>query len=145
MRGRYPSALSQRTLEKRGGSPVSRGAAITDPPPPRQLDKTAKAEWVRLCRVLAGVLTEADLGLLEAVCIAFSRWRFAEAQAAKLKSTWYSDSRGTPHLHPAVTEERRARESFAKLSAEFGLSPVSRHRVAPAAESGRDELEELLA
>jgi len=80
------------------------------------------------------------------VCCAYSRWRRAEAAVGKLPELHYTDARGVPHVHPLVTEARKALEVLSRLATAFGMSPASRRGVEPVPDPPGDDdpLEELL-
>jgi len=98
---------------------------------PNWLAPAAQDEWARVIPILIErrILTEADLGNLENYCIAIGRVR--EFEAAIQTET---DTELTLKLFRA---QDKAMASARQLSAELGLTPVSRSR--PALREDRDD------
>lgn len=134
-RGRKPKPTKLKQLE---GNPGQRplnteepkpDLASADGEPPAFLSKHAKAEWRRVYGPMrnCGLLTILDLSLLAAYCSAYGRWQEAEEKLAR--SPWIVT---TPNkhkqAHPLLTIARQERAAYQSLSAELGLSPVSRSR-----------------
>lgn len=106
MRGRKPSLVKD----------LSAIHAGTRPPP--WLSKHAKAEWRRVMPELAKrrILTIADLGCLEAYCIAIGRIRELEILLRD-------------GIDPKLCRmQDKAMVTARQLAAELGLTPVSRSR-----------------
>lgn len=148
--GRPPKPSGLRMLEGNPGKrPIPAEIASTldrTPTPPEFLDELACTEWRRVAGMLvpARALAPSDLGLLEAYCCAYSRWRRAEAAAARLGDGSYVDSRGTPRVHPLVHHAARCLMILQRVAVEFGLTPSSRSRIRPIGDSGRDPVEDAL-
>ncbi|MCP3719119.1 phage terminase small subunit P27 family [Paraburkholderia sp. CNPSo 3281] len=105
------------------------------PGPPAWLDATARAEWRRIARILAGigVLTPLDRGALAALCVSYSRLIAAEralAHAAahdKVNGGMVAHAvNGVAYASPLIGIANRATALYLKLSREFGLTPASR-------------------
>ncbi|WP_368693182.1 phage terminase small subunit P27 family [Paraburkholderia sp. EG286B] len=105
------------------------------PGPPAWLDATARAEWRRMARILAGmgVLTPLDRGALAALCMAFSRMTQAEralmhaAERDKVNGGMVAHAaNGVAFPSPLVGIANRAAALYLKLAREFGLTPASR-------------------
>lgn len=116
MKGRKPQMRSDRN------------SLLETPKPPAWLSKDAKAEWRRIMPLLVErrILTDADLGIVEAYCTAIARIREAERTIAKEGATYVSAS--GPKRHPAVTLQDAAMKTARLCAAELGLTPVSRSR-----------------
>lgn len=89
MRGRKPKPTRLKIIE---GNPSKRPIRGGEPQPPRgqptcpaHLSPTAKAEWKRLARCLAGIglLIRADRAALAAHCQSYRRWVEAERRLAE--------------------------------------------------------------
>lgn len=144
MRGRKPKPIELRVLH---GS-AAETARAAHPQPRRVLPRcpdflTGEAEkcWKRLARELydAGLLTTVDRDALAAYCVAFARWRDAEAQVAKKGPVVVTNKQldadgtqiggGNPIQNPYLAVANKALEQMSKLMAEFGMTPSSRSRV----------------
>lgn len=118
MRGRKPAKIAVA------------GAPITEAPrPPAWLSKDAKAEWRHILPLLIerGVLTETDLAMVEAFCIAAGLAR--EIERARQKAGAIID----PKL---MRLQMQALQSLRQIGAEIGATPVSRSR--PAIQEKKD-------
>lgn len=112
---------------------------VTDlPKPPEWLHPFAVEYWHHLAADLwsMGVLTDVDAGMFAALCMAWARWREAEAIVAKLAETdlehhgiLLKTEAGNLIQHPAVGTANTARRDFARMAVEFGLSPSSRTQI----------------
>lgn len=144
MRGRKPKPIELRVLH---GSAADTARAA-HPQPRRVLPRcpdflTGEAAkcWKRLARELydAGLLTTVDRDALAAYCVAFARWRDAEAQVAKKGPVVVTNKQldadgtqiggGNPIQNPYLAVANKALEQMSKLAAEFGMTPSSRSRV----------------
>ncbi len=109
MKGRKPSSIVA------GTCPV-----IEVPRPPTWLSKDGKAEWRRIMPHLVErkTLTETDLAMVEAFCVAAGRVREIERQI-----------QASGMLDPAIVRmQDKAMQSMRQIAAEIGLTPVSRSR-----------------
>ncbi|MHB2165725.1 phage terminase small subunit P27 family [Alsobacter sp. R-9] len=90
------------------------------PKAPAWLSKDAKAEWSRVVPVLVErrVLTDADLGCVEAYCVAIGRVREFERLIQS----------GDGDLLRLVRAQDKSTQTARQLAAELGLTPVSRSR-----------------
>ncbi|KAF0136870.1 MAG: phage terminase small subunit P27 [Xanthobacteraceae bacterium] len=127
MRGRKPDQIA-----------TDPGALRVVPSPPSWLAKDAKAEWRRIMPELVRrrILTDGDMGAVEAYCTAVARIREAEKMIAAEGLTTGA------RKHPAVAIQNDAMTTARQLAAELGLTPVSRSRPTMR-ESAEDELEFL--
>ena len=125
--------------------------ALALPSPPKMLDVTARAEWIRVARILHGVrvLTEADLAVLKFYCVAFSRACEAEALVDK-EGVVITEMRGSGdnlyeyrRENPAVGVELKAQKQATEMARELGLTPASRTKIQSAPEDTRAPLEQL--
>lgn len=111
------------------------------PVAPEFLTGHAKEEWDRLADDLygMGVLTVIDVTAMAAYCVAYGRWRKAEADldadikralADKKDKTMgaalVETSNGNLVQNPLIGIANVARRDMMRLAAEFGLSPSSR-------------------
>lgn len=150
MRGRKrkPSALSRldgnpgekKILEEPKPEPLG------DLEPPSWLDAAAKGEWRAIVPVLLslGLLSVVDRSALSAYCRAFSQWRAAEisldrARRAKQKGKTYAD------IRDRVIDTVRLAERMRHFLSEFGLSPVSRQRLAEDPDAKKDAFDKFMA
>lgn len=117
MRGRKPDGIV-----------ADRSALAALPKPPAWLSKDAKAEWRRIMPLLIErrILTEADMGSVEAYCTATGLVREMQRTIAK-EGPIVTTERG-PKKHPAVAIQADAMTRARLLAAELGLTPVSRSR-----------------
>ncbi|WP_152047187.1 phage terminase small subunit P27 family [Aureimonas psammosilenae] len=118
MRGRKPNEIAP-------GSSVLMEA----PKPPAHLAPDAKREWKRIAPILVerGVLTGADLGILESYCTAFARMREAERTIAR-EGVTFLNARGEHKRHPASGIQNESIKTMRLCANELGLTPVSRSR-----------------
>lgn len=111
MKGRKPStiAISSASFEK-------------VPRPPAWLSKEAKSEWRRVMPELVDrrILTETDLAMVEAFCVAAGRVREIERE---IQASGCID----PSL---VRMQDKAMQTMRQIAAEIGATPVSRSRPA---------------
>jgi len=109
---------------------------ISDQPlAPAWLNPLALEEWDRLALTLhtMGVLTDIDQTMLAAYCMAYARWRQAEADLEVMAEAdpvthgaLIKTKEGNAIQNPLVGVANVARRDMARLAAEFGLSPSSR-------------------
>lgn len=144
MAGRRPKPTALKALH---GNPGKRRLPKNEPKPPAAsaelptpgyLNRYAKQEWRRLAPILRdlGLLTETDLGLLEAWCSAKGDLVQAERQL-KRGGIVVEDSKGNLRRSPWVMVKSKAIEQMCRLGTEFGFSPASRPRLgAPARPAG---------
>ena len=93
------------------------------PPAPSYFNDYAKDEWRRVMSRLVedGIVTKADLGGIEDLCIARAYVRQIEE----------ARTRAGGAIHPKLFGVlNRAMQTSRQLAAEYGLSPVSRARIA---------------
>ncbi len=100
---------------------------------PDHLSDLAIEEWDRMSVRLfdLGLLTHLDRAMLAAYCQAWGRWVSAENNIAKTGSI-VKTKNGNVIQNPHLSVSNRAYDQVLKTSAELGLSPSSRVRVAPA-------------
>lgn len=106
------------------------------PKPPSHLTTVGKREWRRVCGQLIelGVLTDLDLSALEGYCSAYGRAVEAD-RALKKHGLTMSCAQGTI-ARPEVAIARTAWAEARRFAQEFGITPASRTRVAPATKPG---------
>lgn len=100
-------------------------------PAPEWLGEKARGEWARVMPILTErrILTEADLGNLENYCVAAGRVREFEGAI--------QTEADTELMLKLFRAQDKAMSSARQLSAELGLTPVSRSR--PAIREDRDD------
>lgn len=100
------------------------------PQPPQHLgDGIARDKWLELARILtdAGVLTSGDLHNLEGFCLAYERWRAAEAEI-KITGIIIEGEKG-PMKSPANAVIAESMKQWKELGSLLGLDPSSRTRL----------------
>jgi P27 family predicted phage terminase small subunit len=122
MKGRKPTTIKS-----------DKGVVATALRVPAWLSKDAKAEWRRIMPLLVErrVVTQSDLGCVEAYCVAIGRVRELEKliQANPLDKALYR-------------LQTQSMQTARQLAAELGLTPVSRSRpsIADEEDEGDDDL-----
>ncbi|MCK4302842.1 MAG: phage terminase small subunit P27 family [Candidatus Eisenbacteria sp.] len=101
------------------------------PRPPDSLDAVAAREWLRIAPILhrLGLLTEVDLVALEAYCVVYGRWVYAEEQIRKFGMVVKSPKNETPMQSPYLSIANKALLLMRSFVAEFGMTPSSRTNV----------------
>lgn len=136
-RGPPPKPRALKLLQ--GTFRPDRDAGMPDPDPitvvpkaPSHLTTVAKREWRRVCGQLIelGVLTDLDLAALEGYCSAYGR--AVEADRALKKGGLTMLSPQGFIARPEVAIARTAWAEARRFAQEFGITPASRTRVAPA-------------
>lgn len=107
------------------------------PPAPKHFSEYARAEWKRIIpEVIArGIVTRADLGGIEELCM-------ARGLARELEGKLRNPATGDIDMKLARLQDK-AIQTARQLAAEFGLSPVSRARVASAGPADDDDVNPL--
>lgn len=98
--------------------------AVKSKPAPVHLDLIAKNEWKRILKTFVNIelITEADLKMLEAYCIMYSKWRQASKEA-KL------DKKNFNQLSSYYNLELKYLKELKGLAVEFGFTPSSRAKL----------------
>ncbi len=98
---------------------------------PDLLDEEAQAEWQRIVPELEAmqILCRVDRAALASYCMAWSRWKRAEAQVKKYGEIVKSPEKGFPMKSPYLTIVDQALETMRKFLVEFGMTPASRTRI----------------
>ena len=135
-RGRKPQPTKLRILR---GNPGRRTINRDEPTPgaleptaPAELrDRAARAEWTRLAPELfpSGHVTIVDRGALIGYCLKYAQWLKAERAAAR-KPLILTTAKGYPIPNPALGLANKLFALVLKASAELGITPSSRSRVA---------------
>jgi P27 family predicted phage terminase small subunit len=139
MRGRKPKPTSRRRLEGNPGKRAINREEPEVPPapagfeaPPLELlgDPVAQAEWARLAPLLrrVGMITDADRGVLLALCQQWSRYLDANVKVAAAGLVVKAPS-GYPMPNPYIGIANKALVHCTRLWAELGLTPSARSRV----------------
>lgn len=111
--------------------------------PPAWLNDVAKVYWHRVVPILSnmGVLTEADLPILERYCDFLADWRHCRDFLANAGQIWYPiydgerlepDGRRTVKYmqeFPHVAKKIRLSEHLLKIETHFGMTPAARSRI----------------
>jgi P27 family predicted phage terminase small subunit len=101
------------------------------PKPPSRLSEYAQQEWHAVAPELhrLGLLTVLDVGPFAAYCSAVAHWRTAEEAIERLDSLVITTKNGQ-RVHPLVRIASQAANDALRFGAHFGLSPISRLRLA---------------
>ena len=125
---------------------------VMAPKPPTYLPAIAKKCWRENAALLSRchLLTEADLGALEAYCMAYALYRQAIAEQDG-HSLVYRPQEGTQPDSKYLDERPQSRAIRAYMkemrdwAREFGMTPAARGRMElPEADQPADEMEQLL-
>jgi P27 family predicted phage terminase small subunit len=147
MRGRKPKPTVLRIAQ---GNPGKRAINQQEPKPasgipscPSHVSNVAREEWDRITAELAnlGMLTQVDRSMLAAYCDAYSDW--VEAQKACSRGMFYKNG-DLLKINPALRAKHDAMALMHKFASDFGLSPVSRTRLAVETKTEDDEMETFL-
>jgi P27 family predicted phage terminase small subunit len=138
MRGRRPTPSHLRLLQ---GNPQHRPINKNEPQPPPvatveapdYLAGYALDEWHRIAAGLRvmGLLTELDIHILAAYCIAYGRWREVEEKLAELREK-DPVTRGLlieGRINPLVKLSRNCAAELLRFAGEFGFTPAARTRI----------------
>ncbi len=144
MRGRKPTPTRLKIIR---GNPGRRRldtepefkAGMSEKPP--WLTGEAAAEWDRVTEQLShsGLLRTVDRAALCIYCKAWARWVDAEQKVEALGLVVRSPRQGTPQQNPYVRIANAAMAQVIQLTAEFGMTPASRTRLAMGPEGGRKD------
>ncbi|MCX5513731.1 phage terminase small subunit P27 family [Kaistia algarum] len=109
---------------------VDNGDLKQIPDPPEWIGESAADEWRRAVPdlVARGRLNGADLGSVEAYCVAMGQVRDLQAILIEKGPVIYPQNGGLPKRHPAAVMQAEAMSTALRLAAELGLTPVSRGR-----------------
>lgn len=113
---------------RRNDGEAAPGRAVPSCPP--ELGATAKREWKRISRELAGMglLGRIDRAALALYCDAWGRWVEA-IDALRQYGVVMKSPNGYPMQSPYLAIANKAAEQVRLLLGEFGMSPSSRTRV----------------
>lgn len=124
------------------------------PPPPDYLPDLAQECWNENAPMLAeqGLLTQADLHMLESYCVTYWAWRHCVDDLGKVGVMVYKPHAKTQpgstylDLLPQVRGMMQLGKSMLDLAREFGMTPAARGRMQlPQREGGEmDDMEKLL-
>lgn len=139
-------------LEELEGNPGKRAPNAREPKPPKVVaveppawfSEQARSYWLRAVPILStmGVLTEADLFLLERYCDFLADWKACRDFLSERGSIFYpiydgdkidptTKKRVVKYLqeYPHVSKKLRVSEHLLKIESHFGMSPASRTRI----------------
>ena len=117
------------------------------PKPPVYLDDYALEEWNRLATGLhhMGVLSIVDQGAFAACCEAYSDWRHASEEVNKVRneqsilaSMIAITHNGNQIQNALIGIKNVARDKYLDACKEFGLTPMSRTKMAMGAQNNGD-------
>ena len=108
------------------------------PVPPPHLDAYALEEWDRVANglVVMGIIAGIDQAALAAYCMAYSRWRHAEDEIAKLREKGEINAlvlktvSGNWIQQPLIGISNKAAGDMVRYASEFGMTPSARARLA---------------
>lgn len=100
------------------------------PEMPEHLDEIAQAKWHEMTGTLSAMnlLSKSDRGMLEAMCVCYSRWRKAIAETQE-KGEYVLGKNGFPCHAPWANLVTSLGDQLKKYEDSFGLSPASRSRM----------------
>lgn len=118
------------------------------PTPPEHLDEIAQDIWMSTlgqAMRLYGYISYIDLKLFEQYCEVYSELKFLNEVCKNTDMFVYND-KGVPSTHPIFKERKDKRNTFLRLTNEFGFSPSSRTKITlqdppEEEEQGEDEFE----
>jgi P27 family predicted phage terminase small subunit len=107
----------------------SDNAIVEEPAAPDWISGNALQEWHRIIPDLMarGHLHRADLGSVEAYCIAIGQIRDMQKLIDEHGAVIFPPN-GLPKKNPAIVIQADATERARRLASELGLTPVSRQR-----------------
>lgn len=149
MRGRPPKPASLKALSGRSHKGQRPHAAHADalefvPPPPRDADDLASAQWDALAPLLVDlrVLSESDLPALLACCEAWSDYVTARRVVRECGMTYESDTQTGTIRRPApeVAIASDAWRRYTSMLCRFGLTPADREKVSRGASDSDDPM-----
>ncbi len=114
------------------------------PEPPEALNKWAKKMWTAQLEEAAkvnGYIAVIDLLTFEVYCSTYGNYMKLKELCIS-ESYHYEDKKGVKRINPLFKECDRAKNTFIKLSAEFGFTPSARMRVKLQASPSKDAEEE---
>jgi P27 family predicted phage terminase small subunit len=143
MKGRKPLPAHLKVVSGNPGRRPIKDAVepeIVAPPCPEHLSGEARAEWGRIVPELMALrlLSQMDMAALAMYCQCYGRWQYAEQVIAKMnqesEDTGYviASPNGFPVQSPWLNIANKAMEQCKSFLVEFGMSPSSRARIAPA-------------
>lgn len=144
MRGRRPTPTHLKVVTGNPGRRPIKDTVepeVEAPPCPAHLSAEAKAEWGRIVPELMGLrlLSQMDMAALAMYCQCYGRWQYAEqvlsgaiAEMQDQASMVIASPNGFPVQSPWLNIANRAMEQCKSFLVEFGMSPSSRARIAPA-------------
>lgn len=149
-RGRKPKPTAAKRL---AGNPGKRALNNNEPQPrpipdvtaPSYLEGDARLKWDELVAELypAGLLTTIDVDSLAFYCVLYGRWKRAE-RIVREKGEVIKTTNGNIIQNPYLSIANRALSQMTKISAEFGMTPSSRTRIAAQPPEQESELEQRL-
>lgn len=143
-RGRPPKPTALKLVQGNPGkrkidkAQVSPDALSDVPEPPEWFGEIAVAAWQQVAPWLieAKILTATDLHNLEAFCMAYQRWR--EAQADITKNGIIVKGAKQEIKNPACTVANETMRQMATFGSALGLDPAARSRLKPGGQQKPD-------
>ncbi len=101
------------------------------PPPELEGDAVAAQEWARVAPLLRAcrMVSEAERGVLVALCQQWSRYREAQAKVIQLGMVVKTPA-GIPITNPYLAVSDKALAACLKIWVELGLTPSARSKIA---------------
>jgi P27 family predicted phage terminase small subunit len=135
-RGRKPTPTNLRRLRGNPGRrPLPENepkptVSDTCPPPPGEINRKARLVWKHKAPELhrLGLLTDVDLPLFAAWCVAYARWREAEERVYEL-GLITTTPKGYPIQNPYLGIANTAMKALREIGSEFGMGPAARTRL----------------
>jgi P27 family predicted phage terminase small subunit len=109
---------------------------------PAWLDAAARSKWKRLAPELErlGLLTIIDGDILAMYCQAWAEFQ-QSTKTLQAEGRFVRLASGKILTHPAVAEQRSARQAVKSFAALFGLSPADRSRLSAPTPAEPDDLD----
>lgn len=104
----------------------------TLPSPPEELSQTAKEYWIKQlssAMKVDGYISYIDLGIFEQLCKVYAELISLENEITPKTPRIMKDKNGRPIVNPYYVLLQQTRDTFLKLSREFGFTPSSRTRI----------------
>jgi len=143
-----PEKSEARNRPNREKKRLTKTVAITElHPAPELMNEYAQQEWDRLMRNVSNLIHPQDLGILEIACRAYGLYIMLEEEM-QANGRFTTNSNGMTVLSPLARESKRQLEVYQKIVIQFGVTPLSRVKVAipkKQDEEKPDPMEKLLS
>ncbi|AEI49724.1 phage terminase small subunit P27 family [Runella slithyformis] len=143
-----PEKSEARNRPNREKTRLTKTVAITElHPAPELMNEYGQQEWDRLMRNVSNLIHPQDLGLLEMACRAYGVYTAIEVEMLTA-GRFFTNEKGETVLTAAARESKRQLEVYQKIVIQFGVTPLSRVKVAipkKQDEEKSDPMEKLLS